>query len=83
AGVSVKELGEIAQRLNLPRNLARRVVATVTALYILKTSFQEWKEEWRLSAAKAERWLKSQKVSFLSPSPIFGKWLEIALAPAS
>jgi hypothetical protein len=83
AGVSVKELEEIAHQLNLPRTLAHRVVATLTALYLLETSFQEWREEWRLSAAKAERWLKSQKISFPSPGPIFGEWLEKTVATVS
>jgi Ca-activated chloride channel family protein len=82
-GLTVKELKEIAKQLNFPQKTAQKIVATVTGLYLLETSFQQWREEWRLSAAKAERWLKSQKVSFPSPGPIFGKWLEEALATVS
>ena len=79
-GLTVKELKEIAKQLNFPQKTAQKIVATVTALYLLETSFQQWREEWRLSAAKAERWLKSQKISFPSPVVIFWEWLEKALA---
>jgi hypothetical protein len=79
-GSSVQALKKASKKLVLPSKTAHQVVATLTALYLLKTHFPEWEDEWRLTAAKAERWLKSQNIPPPSPGPIFLAWLEEALS---
>ena len=79
-GSSVKELEEIAKKLNLPYKLAKQVVATLTACYLLETRFQEWETEWHLLAPKAERWLKKQNIALPRPGLVFLLWLQESLS---
>ena len=58
-----------------PRANAQKVVATLAALYLLHTKFQEWESEWHLSAAKAERSLEGMKIPLVTPKQPFNEWL--------
>lgn len=79
AGESVEILESMAQEMRLLEKFARQVVATLTALHLLHTKFQEWESEWHLSAAKAERWLEGMKISLLPPRTPFHSWLNQVL----
>jgi hypothetical protein len=79
AGVSLRTLESVAQKMSLSEKFARQVVATLTALYLLEIKFNEWESEWHLSAAKAERWLGGMKISLLPPRAPFHSWLNQVL----
>jgi hypothetical protein len=49
--------------LSLDLQNALKVVATLAALEILEMQFADRKDEWKLIAEKAERWLAAQKVA--------------------
>ena len=75
AEVTLERLESVIQQMRLPENLDSQVVATLAALYLLHTKFQEWESEWHLSAAKAERWLEGMKISLVTPKQPFNKWM--------
>jgi hypothetical protein len=79
AEVTLKRLESLIEQMRLPENLDSQVVATLVALYLLHTKFQEWESEWHLSAAKAERWLGGMKISLLPPRAPFHSWLNQVL----
>lgn len=79
AEVTLERLESLIQQMRLPENLGNQVVATLAALYLLHTKFQEWETEWHLSAAKAERWLGGMKISLLPPRAPFHSWLNQVL----
>ncbi|MBW1953021.1 MAG: hypothetical protein JRI59_06385 [Deltaproteobacteria bacterium] len=74
------ELQETAGKLIFSRITARRVIATLAALYLLRTRFADREAEWRLTAAKAEAWLKAKGLTLPPPGPDFKAWLEEVLA---
>ncbi len=74
-GVTVKQLKEAAANTSFLKSESQRVVATLAALYLLHTKFQEWKSEWHLSAAKAERWLEGMKIHLVAPKKPFKEWM--------
>jgi hypothetical protein len=75
AEVSLERLESLIQQMRFPENLDSQVVATLVALYLLHTKFQEWESEWHLSAAKAERWLGGMKIRLVTPKPPFSEWV--------
>jgi Ca-activated chloride channel family protein len=61
-GYSREKLVKARQALSIDAELALKVVATLAALEVFETQYAKRKDEWKLIAEKAERWLKAQKV---------------------
>lgn len=51
-----------AKQLGAKAELANRIAATLLALHVLETNFAARRDEWKLLAEKAERWLAKQTV---------------------
>jgi Ca-activated chloride channel family protein len=62
-GIKYEAFERSGRKLSLDLQNALKVVATLAALEILEMQFADRKDEWKLIAEKAERWLAAQKVA--------------------
>jgi len=76
----LETLVTLAQKLPLLPPTASQAVATLSALYLLHTRFADRHDQWRLSAAKAERCLISYHITVPPPAPDFLPWLQKTLS---
>ncbi|MBI4601453.1 MAG: VWA domain-containing protein [Planctomycetes bacterium] len=80
AGGGRENLERLAAQLQAHRRVAEAVVATLAALGALERAFSGRRDEWRLLAEKARRWLAGTKVAPPAGFPSLEAWMGAAMA---
>jgi hypothetical protein len=57
------DLEKLLSQIATDRNYATRIIATLVALQMLELEFSDRRDEWKMLADKAERWLAKQGVA--------------------
>ena len=78
-GTTVDQLARAARALGADKVDAEQVVATLAALQLLRSRFSTREDEWRLLAAKAERWLGKQKLTIPKGFATLQDWFGAAI----
>jgi len=61
---------------------AARIVATALAVHVLRDHYPEREDEWRLIAAKAERWLRASGAQPPAGAASFAEWIATVINPS-